>query len=105
MNRLVEKWRDTSRAAAEEVFAGTRDRINRMGGVGAWNERQREQRHWRPSWALEDLDGSLAKQAEKGEQWDDCADQPEREDGVEDEGSPGASDGDVSGCCHSLTAN
>ena len=36
-----------SRAAAEEVFAGVRDKVNRMGGVGAWRERERGKREWR----------------------------------------------------------
>jgi Swi5-dependent recombination DNA repair protein 1 len=43
---LVERWRTASRAAAEELFASTRDRVNRMGGVGAWKDREREQKEW-----------------------------------------------------------
>ncbi|ORY16580.1 hypothetical protein BCR34DRAFT_556863 [Clohesyomyces aquaticus] len=56
LNVLAEKWRTASRAAAEELFAGTRDRVNRMGGVGAWREREREQKEWRRKWEAEDRD-------------------------------------------------
>ncbi|MCJ1403937.1 hypothetical protein MMC11_007160 [Xylographa trunciseda] len=42
--RLIALWRLAARQAAEEIFAGVRDRVNRMGGVGAWREREREGR-------------------------------------------------------------
>lgn len=42
LTRLTRKWRGVSRAAAEEVFAGMRDKVCRIGGVGAWRERERE---------------------------------------------------------------
>ncbi|MCJ1322674.1 hypothetical protein MMC15_008023 [Xylographa vitiligo] len=42
--RLTALWRLAARQAAEEIFAGVRDRVNRMGGVGAWREREREGR-------------------------------------------------------------
>lgn len=41
---MVGKWRDASRAAAEELFVGAREKVDRMGGVGAWNERVRNDR-------------------------------------------------------------
>ncbi|KAJ4292544.1 hypothetical protein N0V90_009207 [Kalmusia sp. IMI 367209] len=44
---LVDRWRTASRAAAEELFATTRDRVNRMGGVGAWRDREKEQQEWK----------------------------------------------------------
>ncbi|KAF2091259.1 hypothetical protein K490DRAFT_62580 [Saccharata proteae CBS 121410] len=47
LEALIVKWRDAARAAAEEVFAGSRDRVNGMGGVGAWRERERRQREFR----------------------------------------------------------
>ena len=37
------KWQRISREAAEELFAGAKDRVNRMGGVGAWRERNQKQ--------------------------------------------------------------
>jgi hypothetical protein len=40
---LIRKWRLVSREAAEELFAGAKDRVNRMGGVGAWRERNQKQ--------------------------------------------------------------
>ncbi|KAI4166110.1 MAG: hypothetical protein LQ342_000541 [Letrouitia transgressa] len=39
---LIKKWRRASKDAAEEVFSSVRDRVNRMGGVKAWKERERE---------------------------------------------------------------
>ncbi|KAK4989600.1 hypothetical protein LTR50_003066 [Elasticomyces elasticus] len=42
LDELVTKWRMTSQAVAEEVFGGVKERVNRMGGVGAWRERERE---------------------------------------------------------------
>ncbi|MCJ1389917.1 hypothetical protein MMC18_002774 [Xylographa bjoerkii] len=44
LTRLIALWRLAARQAAEEIFAGVRDRVNRMGGVGAWREREREGR-------------------------------------------------------------
>jgi Swi5-dependent recombination DNA repair protein 1 len=48
LDALAIKWRVAARQAAEEVFAGARDKVNRMGGVGAWRERQEEmaQSNW-----------------------------------------------------------
>jgi hypothetical protein len=40
---IIGKWQRISRAAAEELFAGAKDRVNRMGGVGAWRERNQKQ--------------------------------------------------------------
>lgn len=42
LESLITKWRHASREAAEEVFRGAKDRVNRMGGVGAWRERTRK---------------------------------------------------------------
>jgi len=39
---LAEKWKGAARLAAEEIFAIARDRVNGMGGVGAWREQERE---------------------------------------------------------------
>ncbi len=42
LESLIAKWKLASREAAEEVFQGAEDRVNQMGGVGAWRERSRE---------------------------------------------------------------
>jgi hypothetical protein len=47
---LAEKWRGAARLAADAVFAGARDKVNRMGGVGAWREKERERIEWQRSW-------------------------------------------------------
>lgn len=44
LEALIKKWRAISQDAAEEVFAGARERVHRMGGVGAWRERMRRGR-------------------------------------------------------------
>jgi hypothetical protein len=47
LETLIRKWRLVSREAAEELFAGAKDRVNRMGGVGAWQERnQKRAQEW-----------------------------------------------------------
>jgi len=41
---LIQKWKAVSRAAAEDLFTGIRERVNRMGGPKAWKEaKQRQQ--------------------------------------------------------------
>ena len=42
LDELTIKWRTAARQAAEEVFSTARDKVNRMGGVGAWREMQKE---------------------------------------------------------------
>lgn len=43
---LIAKWKGASREAAEEVFGDVRDRVNRMGGVGAWRAEGRRREEW-----------------------------------------------------------
>ncbi|KAK7550983.1 hypothetical protein IWX49DRAFT_497919 [Phyllosticta citricarpa] len=47
LEEVIQKWREASRAAAEEVFGTVRDRVNKMGGVGAWREKEQRQREWK----------------------------------------------------------
>ncbi|KAK4696203.1 Swi5-dependent recombination DNA repair protein 1, partial [Lecanoromycetidae sp. Uapishka_2] len=42
LEALIVKWKVASRAAAEEVFAGARDKVNKMGGVGAMRDREKQ---------------------------------------------------------------
>ena len=39
---LIEVWQVASQQAAEEVYTAVRDRVNSMGGVRAWKQRERE---------------------------------------------------------------
>ncbi|MCJ1273128.1 hypothetical protein MMC21_000917 [Puttea exsequens] len=50
---LVLKWRLASRAAAEEVFSGARDKVNKMGGVGAMRDRERQKQETAWGWEKE----------------------------------------------------
>ncbi|KAL7780214.1 hypothetical protein CFE70_010236 [Pyrenophora teres f. teres 0-1] len=64
---LVDKWRTASRAAAEELFGSTRDRVNRMGGVGAWKEREKESKERRLKWDQEEMVAEREKMEEAKE--------------------------------------
>ena len=50
LEALIAKWKGASRDAAEEIFGGVKDRVNRMGGVGAWRERERETKKRFSAW-------------------------------------------------------
>ena len=86
LSKLIDTWRTASRAAAEELFATTRDRVNRMGGVGAWKEREREQREWRRKRDLEEFEAERERLEEARENAE--GDQEQYEDyGLEEQGS------------------
>ncbi|KAF2450767.1 hypothetical protein P171DRAFT_427081 [Karstenula rhodostoma CBS 690.94] len=75
---LVERWRTASRAAAEELFATTRDRVNRMGGVGAWKDREREQKEWKIKAEREEMEAErerLEEARDNGEVSEDVYEQ------------------------------
>jgi hypothetical protein len=67
LDELTTKWRTAARQAAEEVFSGARDKVNRMGGVGAWRERQQEA-------------------AERNEEWNKPQEQDDEEEIYDEEG-------------------
>ncbi|KAL5119779.1 hypothetical protein ACEQ8H_002385 [Pleosporales sp. CAS-2024a] len=67
---LIDKWRTVSRAVAEELFATTRDKVNRMGGVGAWKAREREGKERQQQWDREEREAErerLEEAKENGE--------------------------------------
>ena len=72
LEALIFKWRAASRAAAEEVFAGARDKVNKMGGVGAMRDREKQ-----------------SKQKAWG--WDD---EPKRDDEADENDETGREDSD-----------
>ncbi|KAF2429369.1 hypothetical protein EJ08DRAFT_670998 [Tothia fuscella] len=78
LDELTTKWRQASRLAAEEVFAGARDKVNRMGGVGAWREREKEKANF-------------------GQQWEQEPQKNEDRDSDDEEGENGQREGDVHG--------
>ncbi|KAL3423510.1 DNA repair protein dds20 mei5 [Phlyctema vagabunda] len=55
LKELVVKWKAASRLAAEEMFGGVRDRVNRMGGPRAWKEMQQKQVEFREGWDREEV--------------------------------------------------
>ncbi|KAF2017885.1 hypothetical protein BU24DRAFT_449464 [Aaosphaeria arxii CBS 175.79] len=81
LEREIEMWRTASREVAEDLFATTRERVQRMGGVGAWKDREREQKEWRAKWEKEDAERELEERrrgmeenGEEREVYDDYAD-------------------------------
>jgi Swi5-dependent recombination DNA repair protein 1 len=56
--------RTASRSAAEEFFGSTRDRVNRMGGVGAWKEREKESKERQMRWDQEEMEAEREKMEE-----------------------------------------
>lgn len=44
LEQLVDVWTRASRSAAEELFTVAKDRVNGMGGLGAWKQREDERR-------------------------------------------------------------
>jgi hypothetical protein len=69
LEHLISKWKTASREAAEELFRSARDRVNKMGGVGAWRERTKKQSRggWGDEGAEEEKneDGSDFTEAQK----------------------------------------
>ena len=73
LEALIKKWRDASKDAAEEVFRGVRDRVNRMGGVRGWREAERRKREGfggSYGWAEEEEKKSGKGESENGEEED-----------------------------------
>ncbi|KAF2119289.1 hypothetical protein BDV96DRAFT_486572 [Lophiotrema nucula] len=104
---LIGRWRTASRAAAEELFAGTRDRVNRMGGVAAWRDREKQQREWRQKMDQEEMEAQQNRAGDEDDEDGQRKDTVGREeyeryetyDGVEKEAAekeeePGSADDD-----------
>ncbi|KAL6708811.1 hypothetical protein ACN47E_002218 [Coniothyrium glycines] len=64
---LIDRWRTASRAAAEELFGSTRDRVNRMGGVGAWQQRERDSKERQKKWDQEEMEAERERMEEARE--------------------------------------
>ncbi|KAF2758555.1 hypothetical protein EJ05DRAFT_355579 [Pseudovirgaria hyperparasitica] len=75
---LTSKWRSASRLAAEELFASSRERVQRMGGVSAWKDKEREGRTRMLTWEEERLDEENGLESSDSEASDD-------EDGANDD--------------------
>ncbi|MCJ1460368.1 hypothetical protein MMC28_010748 [Mycoblastus sanguinarius] len=71
LEALITKWRLASRAAAEEVYAGVRDRVNRMGGVGALRAKERESKE--RAWGWEEGPKVKREDGDEGEGEEDGA--------------------------------
>ena len=100
---LIDRWRTASRAAAEELFGSTRDRVNRMGGVGAWKEREKEAKERTVKWDLEEREAEkqrMEEARENGEIGDEVYDRyaemaDEQGQEEEEDSMPKAADDDV----------
>ncbi|KIW70302.1 hypothetical protein PV04_02587 [Phialophora macrospora] len=87
LKRLITKWRAAAQEAADELFADARERIDAMGGVGAWRRRANEDsQRWNDD-AKESLPQIHAKSARDVEYAEECLatderglSEPERDD-------------------------
>ncbi|KAL1617365.1 hypothetical protein SLS54_007918 [Diplodia seriata] len=59
LEALTRKWRDATRAAAEDVFATTKDRVNGMGGIGVWKQNEQRQQEWRLGFQAQENEPNL----------------------------------------------
>lgn len=103
LQALIDRWRTASRAAAEDLFGSTRDRVNRMGGVGAWKEREKEAKERTTKWDLEERKAEREKMEEAKENgevddeaYDRYADLADEQGENEEDNVPKAADDDVS---------
>ncbi|OAX81575.1 hypothetical protein ACJ72_04087 [Emergomyces africanus] len=63
LERLIAKWKAASRTAAEELFIGAEERVQRMGGVKGWRDSAKKAQESRARWdyderGVEDQSGS-----------------------------------------------
>ena len=101
---LIDRWRTASRATAEELFGSTRDRVNRMGGVGAWKEREKEAKERTMKWDLEEKEAERERMEEAkengevdNEAYDTYAEMADEQgENEEEDHVPKAADDDVS---------
>jgi Swi5-dependent recombination DNA repair protein 1 len=100
---LIDKWRTVSRTVAEEIFATTRDKVNGMGGVGAWKAREKEGEERRQQWDREEREAEREKMEEArkngelgDEAYDKYAEMAEENGETKEEETFKAADDDVS---------
>ncbi|OJD35796.1 dna repair protein dds20 mei5 [Diplodia corticola] len=68
LQALTRKWRDATRAAAEDVFATTKDRVNGMGGIGVWKQNEQRQQEWRLGFHAQEHEPTLDESDEDEEE-------------------------------------
>lgn len=84
---LRDKWRIATRAAAEELYANVKERVNRMGGVSAWREGEMKRRERVEEWAREDRERAEMEEdaISEDDDDDDDSDADEEEDSDDDD--------------------
>ena len=80
LERLIKQWRSASQQAAEEVYADVRDRVNGMGGLRAWREREKHRAE--SSWGWEGEGVANEGQGEEEEERTAEAEQEGEEQGA-----------------------
>lgn len=65
LRELVGRWRDASRAAAEELFGFVRARVEGMGGARVWRESRRWQ--WQGGFGRDEVEGVSSREGGEGE--------------------------------------
>ena len=98
LEALIFKWRAASRATAEKVFAGARDKVNKMGGVGAMRDRERQSKQKAWGWDDEPKKNDEADEDdETGQEDSDGFRIGEKEGEEQDEREEGAKKADAFG--------
>ncbi|RAH68670.1 putative DNA repair protein Dds20/Mei5 [Aspergillus aculeatinus CBS 121060] len=71
LERLIQKWKGVSQRAAEEVFLGARERVNRMGGLQALKSGKSGAGSGSWGWDCEDPSTSLSAGLQgRGQSWE-----------------------------------
>ena len=50
LEKLIVKWKLISREAAEELYATCKDKVNRMGGMQAWRDMEKQRKEQNRGW-------------------------------------------------------
>ncbi|KAL8814081.1 MAG: hypothetical protein Q9223_006669 [Gallowayella weberi] len=78
---LIQKWRSTSREAAEEVFGSMKEKVQEMGGMGAWRRKEAEGKR---KWDDEERGGKSVREYDDGEGAEESAQRERREEKEEE---------------------
>ncbi|KAL4880157.1 hypothetical protein BJY04DRAFT_219437 [Aspergillus karnatakaensis] len=67
LESLILKWRKVSQDAAEEVFLGAKERVDRMGGMKGWREKMTRDGEFQRGWETEENRGWFGEGGGDGE--------------------------------------
>ncbi|KAL8806112.1 MAG: hypothetical protein Q9182_001513 [Xanthomendoza sp. 2 TL-2023] len=91
---LIQKWRSTSRDAAEEVFGSMKEKVQDMGGMVAWRRKEAEEKR---KWDDEERGGKGASEDDDTDGAEELAQRERREEKAEEERQEAQEDDDADG--------